>query len=100
MENEQPETILRVGGKTSVADLAAAISHGIYDSKRVVLRAIGHGATGQAVKAVAVARGYVAPRGLSLALIPGFTEIPMPVRGSLLGETELVTAMVLRVIVL
>lgn len=78
MEDNAPESILRVSAKTSVPNLAAAISHACYDGKRVVLRAVGHGAIGQAVKAVAVARGYVGPRGLDLSIRPGFSEIQMP----------------------
>jgi stage V sporulation protein S len=72
------EIILRVGSKTPVPELASAISHGVYDGKSVLMRAIGAGAVGQAVKALAVARGYVAPRGFDLALVPGFVDIKMP----------------------
>jgi stage V sporulation protein S len=72
------EIILRVGSKTPVPELASAISHGVYDNKSVLMRAIGAGAVGQAVKALAVARGYVAPRGFDLALVPGFVDIKMP----------------------
>jgi stage V sporulation protein S len=85
------ETILRVKGTASVPPLASAISHAIYDGKSVVLRAIGASAVSQAVKAAAVARGYVAPRGIDLALIPGFTVVNMPD-----GD---VTAITLRVVV-
>jgi len=41
----------------------------------VELQAIGAGAVNQAIKAVAVARGYVAPNGINLILIPSFVEI-------------------------
>jgi stage V sporulation protein S len=88
-ENE-PETLLRVSGGTSAHDLAAAISHGVYDSKRVVLRAIGAGAVNQAVKAVAIAQSYVGSRGLVLSVRPGFTAVKMP------DGTE-TTAIILRV---
>lgn len=57
--------------------LAAALSHAIYDSKKVVLRAIGAGAVNQAIKACAIARGYVAPRGIDLSIRPGFTTVTM-----------------------
>ena len=85
------ETILRVKGTASVPPLASAISHAIYDGKTVTLRAIGASAVSQAVKAAAVARGYVAPRGIDLALVPGFTTVPMPD-----GD---VTAITLRVVI-
>lgn len=85
MANEE-EVILRVGSRTPVPELASAISHGIYDSKSVVMRAIGAGAIGQAVKALAVARGYVAPRGFDIACVPGFVTIEMP-DGDVTGMT-------------
>jgi stage V sporulation protein S len=71
------EAILRVKGTASVPPLASAISHAVYDGKTVTLRAIGASAISQAVKAAAVARGYVAPRGIDLMLIPGFTTVSM-----------------------
>lgn len=84
------EHILRVKGTASVPPLASAISHAIYDSRTVTLRAIGASAVSQAVKAAAVARGYVAPRGIDLALVPGFVTVEM--------EDGNVTAITLRVI--
>lgn len=72
------ETILRVKGTASVSALASAISHAVYDGKEVTLRAIGASAVSQATKAVAVARGYVAPRGFDLSMRPGFVTVEMP----------------------
>ena len=37
--------------------------------------AVGAGAVNQAVKAVAIARGFVAPNGLDLVCVPAFAEI-------------------------
>lgn len=68
---------LRVASKTPTPELAAAISHAVYDGKKVVLRAIGAGAVNQAVKALVVAQGYVAQRGISLVNRPGFLSIDM-----------------------
>jgi stage V sporulation protein S len=62
----------RVGTGTNPQSLASAISHAVYDNKTPTLRAIGAGAISQAVKAVAIARGFVAPRGFDLAVIPGW----------------------------
>ena len=39
------------------------------------MQAIGAGALNQAVKAIAIARGFVAPSGVDLICIPAFTEI-------------------------
>lgn len=68
---------LRVAAKTPTQELASAISHAIYQDGRVTLRAIGAAAVNQAVKGLAVAQGYVAQRGISLANRPGLITVPM-----------------------
>ena len=69
------EPFLRVSASSNPQSVASAIAHAIYDKKEVKLRAVGAGAVNQAVKAIAIARGYVAPRGMDLTCIPGFTTI-------------------------
>ena len=39
------------------------------------MQAIGAGTLNQAIKAVAIARGFVAPSGKNLICIPAFTDI-------------------------
>lgn len=78
MGDNTSDTDLRVGARTPPADLASAISHGIYDGRAVTLRAIGAGANNQAVKAIAIAQGYVAPRAIVLNTRIGFTTVDMP----------------------
>lgn len=69
------EPFLRVSAGSNPQSVASAIAHAIYDNKSVKLRAVGAGAVNQAVKAIAISRGYVAPRGLDLVCVPGFTTI-------------------------
>lgn len=69
------EPFLRVSAGSNPQSVASAIAHAIYDNRHVQLRAVGAGAVNQAVKALAIARGYVAPRGLDLTCKPGFTTI-------------------------
>ena len=69
------EPFLRVSAGSNPQSVASAIAHAIYESRAVKLRAVGAGAVNQAVKAMAIARGYVAPRGLDLTCKPGFTTI-------------------------
>lgn len=88
------EQVLRVSNTSSPADLASAISHALYDGRKVVLRAIGAASVNQAVKGIAIARGYVAQRGLDLVCIPGFTEVSLP------DAEKPVTAILLRVVTL
>jgi stage V sporulation protein S len=41
----------------------------------VDVRAIGASAVNQAVKAVAIARGYLMPEGIDIVCIPSFSEV-------------------------
>lgn len=89
--SDPTDTILRVSASSAPQSVAAAISKCIeIDHTYPVLRAIGHGAVGQAVKAIAIARGYVAPKGIDLACIPGFDTIES-------SEGKEISAIVLRV---
>jgi stage V sporulation protein S len=69
------EPFLRVSASSNPQSVASAIAHAIYDKHEVKMRAVGAGAVNQAVKAMAIARGYVAPRGMDLVCKPGFTTI-------------------------
>lgn len=56
----------------SVAGAIAAISR---NNKAVEIETIGAGAVNQAVKSIAIARGYVAPNGIELICKPAFSQI-------------------------
>ena len=45
------------------------------ENKNVEIQAVGAGAANQAIKSIAVARGYLAPIGIDLICIPAFTSI-------------------------
>jgi stage V sporulation protein S len=75
MSEQQEEQILRVSAGSNPQAVASAIAHSIYETRACKIRAVGAGAINQAVKAIAIARGYTAPRGLDLICIPGFTSI-------------------------
>jgi stage V sporulation protein S len=72
---KEEEGILRVGAGSNPQAVASAIAHSIYETRNCKIRAIGAGAVNQAVKAIAIARGYTAPRGLDLICIPGFASV-------------------------
>lgn len=71
------EVVLRVASSSDVKQLASSISFALGDSKKITLRGVGAGAVSQMVKACAIARGYVATRGVDLTCRPGFTTIQM-----------------------
>jgi stage V sporulation protein S len=72
---DNSEQFLRVSASSNPQSVASAIAHSIYDTKTAKIRAVGAGAVNQAVKAIAIARGYTAPRGMDLICIPGFASI-------------------------
>ena len=45
------------------------------ENERAEMQAIGAGALNQAIKAVAIARGFVAPTGVDLVCVPAFAEV-------------------------
>jgi stage V sporulation protein S len=66
---------LKVSAHTKTKALAGALAAVIRTEGIVELLAIGAGAVNQAIKAVAIARGSVAPNGINLIIIPSFVEI-------------------------
>lgn len=67
---------LRVAGKSDVNKMASMVAHLIQEGEDVELQAVGASAVSQAVKSIAIARGFVATTsGVSLLCIPTFTEI-------------------------
>lgn len=67
--------ILKVSSNSSPNKVAGAIAGVIRENKKVEIQAVGAGAINQAVKSVAIARGYVAPIGVDLICLPAFTTI-------------------------
>jgi stage V sporulation protein S len=66
---------LKVSANSKTKSLAGALAAVIRAEGVVELQAIGAGAVNQAIKAVAIARGYVAPNGIDLIMIPAFVEL-------------------------
>lgn len=69
--------ILKVGGKSVPAKVAGAIAGQIREAGRSEVQAIGAGAINQTVKAIAIARGYMAPAGADLVVTPAFIDISL-----------------------
>lgn len=67
--------ILKVSTKSSPNSVAGALAGVLREKGSAEVQAVGAGALNQAVKAVAIARGFVAPSGIDLICIPAFTEI-------------------------
>ncbi len=67
--------ILKVSAKSNPNSVAGALAGVLRERGAAEIQAIGAGALNQAVKAVAIARGFVAPSGVDLICIPAFTDI-------------------------
>ena len=67
--------ILKVSSKSNPNSVAGAMAGVIRQTGAVEVQVVGAGALNQAIKAVAIARGYVAPSGIDLACVPTFADI-------------------------
>lgn len=67
--------VLKVSSKSKPNSVAGALANAFKDKQTVEIQAIGAGAINQAIKSVAIARGYVAPTGKDLICIPAFSDI-------------------------
>ena len=67
--------ILKVSAKSRSTAVAGAIAGVVRECGHAEVQAIGAGAVNQAVKAVAIARGYLAEDGIEIVCIPCFTEV-------------------------
>jgi len=67
--------VLKVSAKSNPNSVAGALAGVIREHGSAEIQAIGAGAVNQATKAVAIARGFVAPHRIDLICIPAFTDI-------------------------
>ena len=67
--------ILKVSAKSRSTAVAGAIAGVIRESGKAEVQAIGAGAVNQTVKAIAIARGYLAEDGITIVCMPSFVEV-------------------------
>jgi len=67
--------VLKVSSNSQPKSVAGALAAVLRGNSSAELQAIGAGAVNQAVKAIAITRGFVAPSGIDLIVIPAFAEI-------------------------
>jgi stage V sporulation protein S len=73
--NGGPMTIIKVSSESRTSAVAGAIAGVVRENNRADVQAIGAGAVNQAVKAIAIARGYLQEDGLDVVCIPEFTSV-------------------------
>ena len=67
--------VLKVSARSRSTAVAGAIAGVVRERGRAEVQAIGAGAVNQAVKAIAIARGYLALDGIDVICIPAFTDV-------------------------
>ena len=66
---------LKVSANSQPKSVAGALAAVLRENSVAQLQAVGAGAVNQAVKAIAITRGFVAPNGIDLIVVPAFVEI-------------------------
>jgi len=67
--------VLKVSSKSKPNSVAGALANAFRDKQVVEVQAVGAGSLNQAIKAIAIARGYVAPTGKDLVCVPAFSDV-------------------------
>ena len=67
--------VLKVSTKSNPNSVAGALAGVVRQTGSVEIQATGAGALNQAVKAIAISRGFLAPSGIELVCVPAFTDI-------------------------
>lgn len=67
--------VLKVSAQSQPKSVAGALAAVLRENAAAEVQAVGAGAVNQAVKAIAITRGFVAPNGIDLVVVPAFSEI-------------------------
>lgn len=67
--------VLKVSSKSNPNSVAGALAGIVREQGAVEIQTVGAGALNQAVKAIAIARGFIAPAGIELVTVPSFADI-------------------------
>jgi stage V sporulation protein S len=67
--------VLKVSAQSQPKSVAGALAVVLREKRVAEVQAVGAGAVNQAVKAIAITRGFIAPNGIDLIVVPAFSEI-------------------------
>lgn len=67
--------IIKVSARSRTAAVAGAIAGVIREANRAEVQAIGAGAVNQAVKAIVIAKGYLAEEDVHIVCVPSFVDV-------------------------
>ena len=68
-------TVLKVSAQSNPKSVAGALASVVREQGTAEIQAIGAGAVNQTMKAIAIARGYLAPAGVDLVAFPAFIDV-------------------------
>ena len=71
----KPVNIIKVSARSRTAAVAGAIARVMRESQHAEVQAIGAGAVNQAVKAIVIAKGYLAEEGVHITCVPSFVDV-------------------------
>ncbi len=66
---------IKVSARSRTASVAGAIAGVMRESGQADVQAIGAGAVNQAIKAIAIATGYLAEEDVHVVCVPSFVEV-------------------------
>ena len=67
--------MIKVATNSSPSKVAGSLATLIREQKVVEIQTIGAGALNQAIKAIAIARGFLVSSGIDIVVIPSFREV-------------------------
>ena len=67
--------VLRVSSRSDPNAVAGALAGTVREQGRAEIQTIGAGALNQAIKSIAIARGFLAPSGTDLICRPAFVDV-------------------------
>lgn len=66
---------MKVSSTSNPTSVAGAIASMVRETEKIQIQVIGAAALNQAIKAIAIARGYIVPTGKELKCIPSFHDL-------------------------
>jgi stage V sporulation protein S len=73
--------VLKVSSRSNPNAVAGALAGVLRQAGAVEVQVVGAGALNQAIKAIAIARGFVAPSNIDLVCVPTFADIEIDGEG-------------------
>lgn len=67
--------IIKVSARSRTAAVAGAVAGVMRETKRAEVQAIGAGAVNQAIKAIVIAKGYLAEEDVHIICVPSFVDV-------------------------